>query len=378
MTLFKKLFGKNKPKGNGSTKSKRNNIELKWVDENESPWKVRVLDLRPIALNMVSTSVDKQMAANSVSYGQEDGLCFADKMPKSDKEFDTDLKFKTDGILQPGVLFNPGEMEHKWAIYFHDNKLIFVRSWLREVFVIAQTTQKDNELHINKIIGEFTENESESTTKAILMFLMLSHGMQIQVPAPLPDELKDELYQAGLWAFSTFGNMAITGVFNNDFNYHTDVVLRTHSLFHIAVARGDIEDVNKYLNDGVDINLLAADGLSALQWSLAADISVLEHLLAKGADPNFASAQGATPIMNAVQSNLPEALDVLLKNKAEVNAQDNRGFTALHRAAEMGHEEILATLLENGADKTIEAEGHTALSLAKFRKRYKIIELLEQ
>ena len=68
---------------------------------------------------------------------------------------------------------------------------------------------------------------------------------------------------------------------------------------------------------------------------------------------------------------------MLISNKADVNKQDNRGFTALHRAAEMGHIEIVKELLQNGAKKEIEAEGHTALSLAKARNNKEIIEMLE-
>jgi ankyrin repeat protein len=44
----------------------------------------------------------------------------------------------------------------------------------------------------------------------------------------------------------------------------------------------------------------------------------------------------------------------------------------------MGHFEILQILLSNGADKTIEAENHTALSLAKARENKEIIELLTE
>ena len=67
----------------------------------------------------------------------------------------------------------------------------------------------------------------------------------------------------------------------------------------------------------------------------------------------------------------------LLDANAEVNAKDNRGFTALHRAAEMGHEAIVALLLEHGADKSIQAEGYTALSLAESRENKAIVKLLK-
>jgi ankyrin repeat protein len=80
--------------------------------------------------------------------------------------------------------------------------------------------------------------------------------------------------------------------------------------------------------------------------------------------------------MNAVQSNKIDKLNLLLNAGASVNYKDNRGFTALHRAAEMGHIEIVKILLTSGADKSIEAENHTALSLAQARENKEIIDML--
>jgi hypothetical protein len=82
--------------------------------------------------------------------------------PKNSRTVESGLKFIIDGSLAPGVLFKPEAMEHKWAIYFDGEYLIFVRSWLREVFVIAKTSQKNNQLIIEQIIGEFTEGETEA------------------------------------------------------------------------------------------------------------------------------------------------------------------------------------------------------------------------
>jgi ankyrin repeat protein len=66
----------------------------------------------------------------------------------------------------------------------------------------------------------------------------------------------------------------------------------------------------------------------------------------------------------------------LLQSGADVNYCDNRGFTALHRAAEMGHTDIVKILLANSANRSIEAEGHTPLSLAQAQNNSEIIELL--
>jgi len=377
MGIFKKLFGGNQKKAPKQKEKETSKYNLKWIDSEQNPWGLKILDLRPISQTMLSTSKDPKMATNAISYSQEDGTSFKDYVPKSDRVISSNLTIPTDGKLEEGVLFNPSTMENKWAIYFMNNRLIFIRSWLREAFVVAKTTQENGQIKITEITGEFTDNESSKMTESILMFLLFSHSLNETIPAPIPKDLSVNTDQAGMWAFSTYGNMAHLGYFGEDFNYKTDLKLRTHSLLHIAVARGDIDKINTELDRNANINCLAGDGLSTLQWAMATDSNILSLLLKKGANPDTKSTEGATPLMNAVQSDKLEHLNILIEHKANLNAKDNRGFTALHRASEMGRSEMVRILLENGADKNAEAEGHTPLSLAIAMKNEEIIKLLE-
>jgi ankyrin repeat protein len=105
-------------------------------------------------------------------------------------------------------------------------------------------------------------------------------------------------------------------------------------------------------------------------------MQAMERLLELGVNPDSPSAEGATPLMNAVQSNKLPHVSLLLEAGANVNAIDNRGFTSLHRAAEMGHLDIVITLLKSGADKKISSNGHTALSFAEMRGHEEIINVL--
>jgi len=202
----------------------------------------------------------------------------------------------------------------------------------------------------------------------VLNFLLISHSIGEIVPAPLPLEYENNLKNVGIWAFSTYGNMAHFGIFSDQFLPTTNKYLRSHSLLHIAVARGNIIEIERFVKNGSNLNALAGDGLAPLHWSIASQtLESMAKLLELGADPNVTTYQGATPIMNAVQSNKIDNLNMLLKSKALVNFKDNRGFTALHRAAEIGHIEIVRLLLRNNADKSISAEGNTALSLSLLR-----------
>jgi len=378
MGLWDKMFGKgDKEEKKDEEVVNESEYNLNWVASNQNPWNIQLLDLRPISQTMLSSSKDPLMATNAISYKQEDGLVFLNQTPKDSNFFESNISFQTDGKLQDGVLFIPSKMESKWAIYFHQNKILFIRSWTRMVTVIANTVQQGNQISIKSIHGEFTQNENNQFTESILKFLIHSHVLKEAVPAPIPLELKKNTDKAGLWAFSTYGNMAHFGHFDDAVQLDQKTKMRTHSLLHIAVARGEVDKIKGELEKGANINSLAADGLSTLQWSISQEISILELLLKQGADPNVKSLEGATPIMNAVQSNKVEHLTKLLEYKAEVNEKDNRGFTALHRAAEMGHAHIVKELLNQGATKGIVAEGHTPISLAMARGNDEIIKMLE-
>jgi ankyrin repeat protein len=211
----------------------------------------------------------------------------------------------------------------------------------------------------------------------VLNFLLISHALGEIIPAPLPAALASDTREAGFWAFSSYGKMAHFGTFDETLLPVPKGTLRSHSLLHIAVAKADRAAIARQVSNGINVNALAGDGLAALHWSMANDnTEPMQKLLELGADPDVRSTQGATPIMNAVQSNKTSHLQVLLAAGALINARDNRGFTALHRAAEMGYADIVQILLSGGADKTIEAEHHTALSFAKARGNKAVIELL--
>lgn len=371
MSFFKKWFNK-------GSKEDPQEGSFPWIEATQNEWGVKVLDLQSVTQHMLATSTDPQMAANAVSYNSEDGTSFMGIEPVQGDIISSNIMIPIDKVLAPGVLFIPQTMEHKWAIYYHDNMLIFVRSWLRQVFVTAKTVQKGNELIIESIKGKFTNDESPQFTRNLLKYLLISHGISQDVPAPLPLELATVPKNAAWWAFSAYGNMTRFGVFDETFDPVMVRPLRSHSLLHIAVAKGNVDEIERQFKNGLSLDLLAGDGLAPLHWSMGAkEIKSMEKLLALGANPNIVSYEGATPLMNAVQSNKMLHLNLLLEAGANVNAIDSRGFTSLHRAAEMGHVDVVKILLSKGADKTVSVDGHTALSFAKMRGNEAIAQLLQ-
>jgi len=96
--------------------------------------------------------------------------------------------------------------------------------------------------------------------------------------------------------------------------------------------------------------------------ALSGDIEVMRLLLAHGADPNIATAQGSTALMAASGINwIPaqtytrseaeyvEAVKLCLDRGADVNATNSLGMMAMHGAANRGWESIIQILADHGA-----------------------------
>jgi len=140
-----KLFGKQKKEQTS------NDSELHWINQEDNIWRHNILDLRPLTQSMTSTSTNPLMAANAISFIGEDGTTFFGLKPQNSRIIDVNFNLAIDESLEAGILFTPNTMEHKWAICFDGEYLIFIRSWLREVFVVAKTNQKGNRLFIETI-----------------------------------------------------------------------------------------------------------------------------------------------------------------------------------------------------------------------------------
>ena len=381
---IKNIFGGREdrdPKTNKPAQSQdqaNSSPELKWIKPEDNPWGVPVLDIRPFTLGMVSASKNPQCAENAISFARDDGTTFIGKEPPIDRTVKASLRFPIDRVLAEGVLFIPRTMEHQWAIFYHRGQIIFVRSWLRQVHALALVEQHSDHMVITEIRGGFLpEDEGPAFTIRVLDYILRSHALDTMYPAPFPARFQHDTSDAALWCFLQFGNRALLATHHEFDRQEPTKPLRSHSLLHLATARGDVSAIEAALANGIPVDLLAADGLAPLHWALARkEPSIMKLLLERGSPVDVRSDEGATPLMNVVQSKSFDLFSFLLDNGADVNARDNRGFTALHRAAEMGQVEMVRELLNRRAKANPEADGHTPRSLAEAHGHAEIVALL--
>lgn len=82
------------------------------------------------------------------------------------------------------------------------------------------------------------------------------------------------------------------------------------------------------------------------------DASNCLQLLSKGADPNWRSEYGATPLHRAAGAGHVATVELLLSSGAAVEVKDDDGETALLAAAANGHADCLRMLVYAGAQAT--------------------------
>ncbi len=142
---------------------------------------------------------------------------------------------------------------------------------------------------------------------------------------------------------------------------------------HLAARHEEgIETISLILeNERVDINSRGKNEWTALHYAIeASQPDTVRYLLKKGADPNAAYENGATPLHLAAKEDYRETtelIDIILETgKCNINAVDNDGRTPLHYAIERyAPVTRVRRLIEMGADPGIaDKNGVTPLHMA--------------
>ncbi|XP_046462731.1 uncharacterized protein LOC124208913 [Daphnia pulex] len=139
--------------------------------------------------------------------------------------------------------------------------------------------------------------------------------------------------------------------------------------FQVAVTQNKHSEILDLLleDEDVDINDGGISGYTLLHWAMAtSNVTVVDFLLSRGANPNVAGQNGATPLhMAAYCADKTDVLDLILKTKqVDINRRDKNGQTALHYAVRGYRVDNVGYLLENGANPAIRDEnGYTPVHL---------------
>jgi ankyrin repeat protein len=115
--------------------------------------------------------------------------------------------------------------------------------------------------------------------------------------------------------------------------------------------------------------------LEALRWDLE---TVVEQLVAAGADPNLKDLHGMTPLMQSAWYCRSRAIPLLFARGARPDDKDHDGYTALmYAASHCADGKAVTAVLRGGADVNLQTESkQTALMLAAFYGMEKPVQIL--
>lgn len=146
---------------------------------------------------------------------------------------------------------------------------------------------------------------------------------------------------------------------------------------HIAATKGNVVMAKQLLKHGADVNALDSEGVTALQHAiLTGRTQVADVLLANGATLNadrlllLAAAQGTSD---------RDVIRYLVKHGADINRRDSNGDTALLLAVRDGNLRLARHLIDQGADvNASDRDGRTVLSLALSMGQTELATLLRR
>lgn len=130
---------------------------------------------------------------------------------------------------------------------------------------------------------------------------------------------------------------------------------------HFAAANGDCSTIKLFLEYENEVDQVGpGQGKTALKHAVDNDhVYAACFLLGKGADVNFRSIHGETPLHWVAMASYPDRelmmpfFKMLIERGADVNAQDDLGKTPLHHLActdDLATCGFMKLLLDNGAD----------------------------
>lgn len=180
--------------------------ELRWIEASESPFGIRVLDCRPVALGLTTTTADPSVAQRFLALRSSSGIEHLGQVPSNAKPAQCDLVYPAgNGRSVDGALFVANEMEDKWDIYLHAGYLYFARSWTGILVSRARLKLIESTAYVDMVeVDPVTADSPEHAIRHV-DYLIKSHLYQKEAPHPIPTTIQPVAREIAMYSFSLYG-----------------------------------------------------------------------------------------------------------------------------------------------------------------------------
>jgi len=129
-------------------------------------------------------------------------------------------------------------------------------------------------------------------------------------------------------------------------------------LFYAIRKNASLEMIKVMLENGVDLHMTDADGISALDMAIKFKRKdLVRFCIDRGIDLNSTKRRsGILPLLLSCCFNDTELVQMLLDNGADINATDPLGMSAKDYARKLGQKNIVAYLDERGGKYNLYSE----------------------
>ena len=176
-------------------------LQLRWLEPDQNPFGLRLLDCRPFSTSMISVTKDPNIAARFSQSWRANGEGYRGRHPEDVVIVRCDLGYPFNGKSKDGPLFVAQQMEDKWDIYLYDGHLSFARSWTGELVFRATFEFKEKEAIITEVEASQAKVMDEPALAVRMVdFLMKSHLYHKEAPHPSPQGFPEDKKTLALYS----------------------------------------------------------------------------------------------------------------------------------------------------------------------------------
>jgi hypothetical protein len=190
--------------------------KLAWLEPDQNPFGLRVLDCRPFSTTMISVTKDPSIAARFGQLRSASGEEHRGRHPEDAVVARCDLNYPFNGESRDGPLFVAQQMEDKWDIYLYEGHLYFARSWTGElVFRVAVEFREQQAVVTAVEASRAKAMDDAGLAVRIVDFLLKTHLYRKEAPHPFPQGFPEDKKTLALYSFSEYGRWAFYGSFED-------------------------------------------------------------------------------------------------------------------------------------------------------------------